>query len=91
MAAPVSLTIQPERGGARPRPAGGGSDFADLMRQVRAHLQQLANMRYRYQREGWLLDAAAIYCDAVRSLAGHLASARISSRGLVAFRDYLAS
>ncbi len=65
--------------------------FAGLMRQVRAHLQQLANMRYRYQREGWLLDAAAIYCDAVRSLAGHLASGRIASRGLVAFREYLAS
>ena len=48
-------------------------------------------MQYRYQREGWLLDAAAIYCDAVRSLAGHLASAQISSRGLLAFREYLAS
>ena len=48
-------------------------------------------MHYRYQREGWLLDAAAIYCDAVRSLAGHLASAQISSRALLAFREYLAS
>jgi len=65
--------------------------FADLMSQVRAHLRQLEKMRYRYQREGWLLDAAAIYCDAVRSLAGHLASGPISSRGLEAFRDYLAS
>ena len=61
------------------------------MGQVRAHLRQLAKMQYRYQREGWLLDAAAIYCDAVQSLAGHLASAQISSRGLLAFRDYLAS
>jgi DNA mismatch repair protein MutS len=65
--------------------------FTGLMRQVRAHLRQLANMRYRYQREGWLLDAAAIYCDAVRSLAGHLASGRVSSRGVMAFRDYLGS
>ena len=65
--------------------------FADLMRQVRAHLHQLPKMQYRYQREGWLLDAAAIYCDAVQSLAGHLASAPISSRGLLAFREYLAS
>ncbi len=58
--------------------------------EVRAHLRQLAKMQYRYQREGWLLDAAAIYCDAVQSLAGHLASAQISSRGLLAFREYLA-
>jgi DNA mismatch repair protein MutS len=65
--------------------------FAGLMREVRAHLHQLGQMPYRYQREGWLLDAAAIYCDAVQSLAGHLASAEISSRALVAFREYLAA
>jgi DNA mismatch repair protein MutS len=65
--------------------------FAELMSQVRAHLDQLAKLQYRYHREGWFLDAAAIYCDAVRSLAEQLAAARIRSRGLLAFRDYLAS
>jgi hypothetical protein len=65
--------------------------FAGLMHEVRAHLSQLAKMDYRYHREGWLLDAAAIYCDAVQSLAGHLASAQVSSRGLLAFREYLSS
>jgi DNA mismatch repair protein MutS len=65
--------------------------FADRMREVRAHLRQLKDMRERYQREGWFLDAAAIYCDAVRSLAGHLASAQIRSRGLLAFWEHLAS
>jgi DNA mismatch repair protein MutS len=65
--------------------------FAGLMGEVRAHLRQLAKMQYRYHREGWLLDAAAIYCDAVQSLAGHLASAPISSRALRSFREYLAS
>jgi DNA mismatch repair protein MutS len=65
--------------------------FADLMGEVRAHLRQLAKMEHRYHREGWLLDAAAIYCDAVQSLAGYLASAQISSRALLAFREYLAS
>ena len=63
--------------------------FADRMSEVRAHLHQLAEMRYRYQREGWLLDAAAIYCDAVRALAGHLASAPVDARALLAFRGYL--
>jgi DNA mismatch repair protein MutS len=65
--------------------------FAGLMAEVRAHLRQLAKMPYRYHREGWLLDAAAIYCDAVQSLAGHLAAAQIGSRALAAFREYLAS
>jgi DNA mismatch repair protein MutS len=65
--------------------------FTGLMQEVRAHLRQLAKMQYRYHREGWFLDAAVIYGDAVQSLAGHLASAQISSRALLAFREYLAS
>jgi DNA mismatch repair protein MutS len=65
--------------------------FADQMAKVRTHLRQLAKMTYRYQREGWLLDAAAIYCDTVQSLAGHLASAQISSRALLSLREYLIS
>jgi DNA mismatch repair protein MutS len=63
--------------------------FANLMRQVRDHLVQVTKMRYHYQREGWLLDAAAIYCDAVRSLADDFTSLRIHSRALLAFREFL--
>ena len=65
--------------------------FADRMAEVRAHLRQLEEMRYAYQREGWLLDAAAIYCDAVQSLAAYLGTAQVTSRALLAFRMYLAS
>jgi DNA mismatch repair protein MutS len=65
--------------------------FAGRMGEVRAHVRQLGQMQYRYQREGWLLDAAAIYCDAVASLAGYLGSAPASSRALLAFREYLVS
>jgi len=65
--------------------------FAEQMRQVRAHLGQLGKMHSGHQREGWFLDAAAIYCDAVRSLAGDLGAAPNGSRGLLAFRDYLAT
>jgi DNA mismatch repair protein MutS len=64
--------------------------FAGQMHEVRTHLRQLARMGYRYQREGWQLDTAAIYCDAVQSLAGQLSSAPVGSRALLAFRDYLA-
>ena len=69
----------------------GVQRFADQMSQVRAHLRQIDEMRYRHQREGWLLDAAAIYCDGVRSLAGCLASAQVCSRALLAFREYVAA
>jgi hypothetical protein len=68
---------------------GNVQRFAELMHQVRTHLDQLPKLEYRYHREGWLLDAAVIYCEAVRSLAGQLASARLDSRGLQALREYL--
>jgi DNA mismatch repair protein MutS len=63
--------------------------FAGKIKEVRAHLRQLERMRSPYQREGWHLDAAAIYCQAVLSLADDLTSAQLTSRALVAFRAYL--
>ena len=63
--------------------------FAARMGEVRARLRALDGSSYRYHRAGWLLDAAAIYCDAVRSLAGYLPAARIGSPPLLAFREYL--
>lgn len=69
---------------------GGVKRFTERMRQVRAHLGQLTTMQSRYQQQGWFLDAAAIYCDAIRSLADGLAARTITSRGLLAFSDYLA-
>jgi hypothetical protein len=65
--------------------------FSGQMRQVRGHLGQLASMHSSRQREGWLLDAAAIYCDAIRSLAAGLDGRVLTSRGLRSFRAYLAS
>ncbi len=63
--------------------------FTAQLRQVRAHLAQLSKMRSGYQRQGWFLDAAAIYCDAVRAVAADLEAAAIRSRGLAALRDYV--
>jgi DNA mismatch repair protein MutS len=69
----------------------GVQRFASQMSQVRGHLRQVDEMRYRHQPEGWLLDATASYCDGVRSLAGCLASAQVCSRALLAFRGYVAA
>ncbi|HEY6492588.1 MAG TPA: hypothetical protein VIZ43_04895 [Trebonia sp.] len=66
--------------------------FSRQVSEVRAHLRQLEQMRDHRQRQGWFLDAADVYCEAVTSLAGHhLASALPGSRALRGFRDYLVS
>jgi DNA mismatch repair protein MutS len=65
--------------------------FAGQMRTVRVHLAQLAKMHSAHQREGWFLDAAAIYCEAVGALGAALAEAPVASRALRAFRAYLAA
>lgn len=67
------------------------TDFAERMRQVRTHLATLAKMQSPQQRQGWFLDAAAIYCDAVQSLADDLGARVVQSRALLAFRDFLDS
>ena len=63
--------------------------FTERLHHVHTHFKQLAKMDSGRQRQGWFLDAAAIYCDAIRSLADDLASSHVSSRGLSSFRDYL--
>jgi DNA mismatch repair protein MutS len=66
-------------------------DFAQRMREMREHLAQARKLRYKYQRERWYLDAVDIYCQAVSSLTDDMARLDVSSRGLLAFREYLSS
>ncbi len=63
--------------------------FAKKMRAMREHLAQAAKLHYRHQKNSWLLDAVQIYCDAITQLAQDLSQAKLQSRGLRAFRDYL--
>jgi len=65
--------------------------FSEQVSGVRVRLRQMEQMQDRHQRQGWLLDAAAVYCDAVASLAGRLAFTRPASRALRHFHGYLAS
>jgi DNA mismatch repair protein MutS len=64
--------------------------FAEAMRGMRQHLGQAQKLHYQLQRQAWFLDAAGIYCQAVRALAGELAAGEVTSRGFCGFRDYLA-
>jgi len=62
-----------------------------LLSQVRSHLAQLEKMQSKYQREGWFLDAVALYCEAVRSLADDLGHGSVNSKGLRSFSAFLAT
>ncbi|HVX23385.1 MAG TPA: hypothetical protein VHB02_18735 [Acidimicrobiales bacterium] len=66
-------------------------ESTELLRQVRSHLAQLKKMESPYQRQGWFLDAVAIYCEAVRSLADDLRDGSVASSGLRAFGGFLAT
>lgn len=65
--------------------------FAAAMRRTRQYLTLVGKQHYRYEQERWLLDAAAVYCEAVRDLGGALGEAELGSRGLEALRAYISS
>jgi len=67
------------------------TSFAGHMREMRKQLEQAATLRFVYQKQRCFVDVVTIYADAVAGLSRDLASAEVSSRGLRAFRDYLAS
>ena len=59
------------------------------MHAMREHLAQGGKVDYRQQKERWLLYAVEIYCDAVSRLVFDSSLAEFTSRGLLAFREYL--
>lgn len=73
------------------KPAVGAAlrRFATGLREVRAHLALIPQVRERYQREGWLLDATLTYCRSVRSLQEALKPAPATSRALTSWRRWL--
>jgi DNA mismatch repair protein MutS len=67
------------------------TSFARGMCAMRKHLAQAAKLYYKYQRERWFLEAVEIYCETVSRLAHELAAVKLTSRGFLAFRAYLAN
>jgi DNA mismatch repair protein MutS len=61
--------------------------FAAKMHAMRQYLAQSEELAGR-QKERWFLDAVDIYCDAVSCLVHDLSLANLTSRGLLAFREY---
>ncbi|KPL77265.1 DNA mismatch repair protein MutS [Ornatilinea apprima] len=63
--------------------------FAEKMIMMRRYLGLVEKLEFHYHREGWFLEAALVYCEAVSDLAEDLSRAPIKSRGFIAFREYL--
>jgi DNA mismatch repair protein MutS len=67
------------------------STFAESMSAIRDALVLTTKLSYAHERERWVLDAANRYRDAIEHLGRALTDLPIVSRGLHAFRDYLAA
>ena len=65
--------------------------FADRMQRMRRHLGLAKKQHYKYEKERWFVDAVAIYCDAISSLARALADLDLSSPGFQGLRDHVTS
>ncbi len=64
--------------------------FTERMRVALRYLHHSTELRYKQHREGWFLTSARNYCDTIERLAHELDELPLSSRGLRAFRDFLA-
>lgn len=65
--------------------------FARGMRLVRERLGLAEKLRYRYQKQRWVLDAATAYAEAVTAFSDDLTASSPASDALVRVRDYLHS
>lgn len=65
--------------------------FAKEMSLVRRYLELIGKLYYQRHKEGWFLQAVTTYGAAVLNLAAGLSAAPLQSRGLLAFRDYVAA
>jgi DNA mismatch repair protein MutS len=63
-------------------------DFSVKMKSVNGRLSGI-DVLYEYQKQGWFLDAALLYFNAVVDLAEKLRNADIASKGLRSLRDYI--
>ncbi len=63
--------------------------FLEKMRLVQRYREMAEKLYSVEHRQGWLLEAALIYGEAVASLSEELTHSPLRSRGLLAFREYL--
>jgi len=64
--------------------------FSQRMRAMREKLGLVEKLYYRLEKERWFLGAVEIYCEAVECFRRGLGWRELKSRGMRAWRDYLA-
>ncbi len=62
--------------------------FAEKMVLIRRYINMASKLYYKFHREGRVLEAAIIYCEAISSLTDDLKQSPIQSRGLVDFSNF---
>jgi hypothetical protein len=55
--------------------------FAEIMVIVRRYLEMIKHLYYHYHKEGWYLEAAAVYCEALSCFSRELSTVDLQSRG----------
>jgi len=63
--------------------------FAEKMVLVRRYTNMLEKLYFKYHQEGWFLEAAVTYCEAIQNLARDLKVTPIKSKGLLDFLVYV--
>lgn len=66
------------------------TSFSQQMRTMRKYLKLRDEVDYCYEVERWFLNAAQVYCDAIRHLSTDLRSLDLKSEGMRDLREYLA-
>jgi DNA mismatch repair protein MutS len=67
----------------------GIESFTHGMMRTREYLAISKDLHNRYQQDRWLLEAASVYCSAVKELYALLDAAELGSTGLLLFRTWL--
>lgn len=67
----------------------GLNAFAEKMAVTRRYLAMIKKLDFNTHKKGWLLEAALVYGAAVTNLASDLRQLNLTSRGLLAFREYV--
>ncbi len=65
--------------------------FAEKMTTVRRYLGLVEKLDFTHHKNGWFLETALVYCEAVTGLTRDLGQATLKSRGFLAFREYVTS
>jgi DNA mismatch repair ATPase MutS len=63
--------------------------FAQKMIVVRRYLALVDNLYFKNHQEGWFLEAAEVYCEAITGLTHDLSHADLKSRGFLTFLAYV--